>query len=383
MLLQTQKVVLSRIKLSSVIRLNGGYFHSDVNSGSSTNSSPIKPNLDRSRIQKWKPPGLSSHPMSTSSFHVDSIERLKKDYGGRFIHCKTGLINYTDIDIYLCGTLHVAKSSVDFVQDTIQTIKPDFVVLEICDSRIDSIITSTDDDNEINITLKDVFQVGIEERSLKAFGMGVMTWIQKKAAKSLGSKLGGELAMATYEAHKHGSSVVLGDRSYAVTVQRAFDRLSFLERIKMVIILFSEIIMMSFFNLKDYIKKTEMDEAFIKREIAKFGRWLPGFADVIINERDEYLAQTLVEIVKTGFYKERSNNGLGPLPPGRRGKVVAVVGAGHLPGIVKHLNVGGVDNARLLEISCSSKHQQSCWPGNGRFQTVRTEQIFSDKKAIN
>jgi threonine dehydratase len=50
--------------------------------------------------------------------------------------------------------------------------------------------------------------------------------MQTKAAALLGNKLGGELIAAAKEAHLLGSTVILGDRLYGVTIQRAFDKIN-------------------------------------------------------------------------------------------------------------------------------------------------------------
>lgn len=57
--------------------------------------------------------------------------------------------------------------------------------------------------------------------------------------------------------------------------------------------------------------------------------------------------------------------------PERRGRVLAVLGAGHLSGVQRWLAVGGVSDARLQEISSSSRHN-STWPGRGVLQVVNT-----------
>ena len=46
------------------------------------------------------------------------------------------------INIYLCGTLHVAQTSADMVKDVIRCVQPDFVMLELCEARIDNLMVS-------------------------------------------------------------------------------------------------------------------------------------------------------------------------------------------------------------------------------------------------
>ena len=71
-----------------------------------------------------------------------------------------------------------------------------------------------------------------------------MNYAWTKAAKLMGNKLGGELVVAAQEAHRLGSTLVLGDRLFGVTIQRAFDRLSLLEKSKLCIMMIWEVLTM-------------------------------------------------------------------------------------------------------------------------------------------
>jgi len=102
---------------------------------------------------------------------------------------------------------------------------------------------------------------------------------------------------------------------------------------------------------------------------------MPVFANVVISERDEYLAQTICEIAQIGF---------GQLPPPgthfyRKGKVVAVVGAGHLCGIEKCLLSGGSSLDRMMDISSSSRHN-STWPGRGMLHVIDPTQLYGAQR---
>lgn len=281
-----------------------------------------------------------------------TLSQLLDRYKGKLVHCC--IPQYPHCDIFLCGTLHIAKTSTEMVRDVIKEIRPNYVVLELCDARLDNLI----EQEPINITLFQVLKESIANKSFKTLGMGLLIWMQVKAANTMGNKLGGELSMGAKEGALQKSVLVLGDRQYSVTIQRVFDRLSVWDKVRMAFILIWEVFTMSIFKLKDYISKTENDENFIDGEIQKFQKYLPEFADIIINERDEYIAQTICEIARVGFNK---NIAVGSQ---NIGKVVVVVGAGHLKGLQKWLSVGGINETRLNQISQSSKHR-SCWPGAG------------------
>ena len=182
-------------------------------------------------------------------------EQLTDRYKGKLLHCN--IPAYPNCDIYLCGTLHVAESSCIMVKDVINKVSPSFVLLELCEARLDSLLECDPSIIERNLTLSDIVRDSMKERSIKILGTGLLTWMQLKAAKVTGNKLGGELATAARAGYDKGATLVLGDRLYAVTIQRIFDKLNFIEKIKLVFILFWEIITMSIVKLKDYIKKTE------------------------------------------------------------------------------------------------------------------------------
>jgi pheromone shutdown protein TraB len=196
----------------------------------------------------------------------------------------------------------------------------------------------------------------------------------------MGNKLGGELAVAAQEGAKLKCVVVLADRQYAVTIQRIFDRLKIWEKITMFCILFWEVLTMTFFKLKDYIKKTEADEGFIQDEIKKFGKYLPSLADVIINERDEYIAQSLCEIARCSskqfFIPQRDGKKSDDFTSDSRRRILAVIGAGHLQGLQKFLSSGGVSESRINEIAKSSKNPSTTWPGRGQLIIVNNEAMF-------
>lgn len=297
---------------------------------------------------------------------------LHTKYKSRFVCCQ--IPAYPDCDVYLCGTLHVAKTSTEMVQEVIRMLRPQFVVLELCESRVDS-LQEVDLNEAANITLAGVIRMSVEERSAKVLGMGLLSWMQLKAAKIMGSRLGGELAMAAREGASMRSVVVLGDRLYGVTIQRIFDKLGLVEKLKMVMLLFWEVVTMSMFRLKEYVHKTETDDGFIHDEIARFRKYLPTFANVIVTERDEYLAQTLLEIASSmGSRHNQAAVAVAGTAAVPRGRIVAVVGAAHLAGVQRCLASGGCSEAHIAEISSSSKHKPT-WAGRGMLQIVNTQSL--------
>ena len=312
--------------------------------------------------------GLFSYRAATNTY-------LEETYRGRVMLCQ--IPDFPLCDVYVCGTLHVSKTSADMVKDTIERVKPDYIILELCDGRIDSICDTTFDDELLkNMTLGNIFKQGYQERSFSVLGTSLLTWMQLKASKAMGNKLGQELYVAAKEGYNQQSSVILGDRLYSVTIQRCFDQLKLFEKIKVLFTLLYEVLSMTVRSIKDYIAKSENDEDFMKKELEKFERLLPSLARIIIHERDEYLAQVVYDVARGGFgnYKYRDAD------RAFRGKIVVVVGAAHMAGIRAWLLKNGSTEERIKELSTSSKQQVPTWPGGTRFSFVDVNTIFAPKR---
>lgn len=189
--------------------------------------------------------GFSNYQRINDTHEVADPEifALLGKYKSRIVRCHSPF--FPHCDIFLCGTIHVAKTSADMVANVISAVKPHYVVIELCEGRADSL----SDVEPMNITLIDVMRESISERSIKVFGMGILSWMQSKAAKMMGNKLGGELMAAAKAGVQQNATIILGDRLYGVTVQRIFDKLKLFEKLKMIFILFFEVLNMLVFVL--------------------------------------------------------------------------------------------------------------------------------------
>eukprot|EP01034_Spumella_vulgaris_P025153 gene25153-31576_t len=281
----------------------------------------------------------------------------------------------------------VASTSVDMVKEAVSVIKPQFVAVELCEGRLDALVeyadsmrgrvVAKDEKNSIWKVLLD----GFRQRSFKVLGMGLLSWMQNKTAAGLNCKLGAELSVAAQEGHKIGAAVVLADRRYDVTSQRIFDCLTTVDKLKMMAVLLWEALTTSLFHVRDYVAQSEDQSDFVAEEMQRFAEGMPHLARVIIDERDEYIAQTLCEIAKTGF-GSHSVSGGAEANIIRKGLIVAVVGAGHLAGIQRHIQAGGISQERAQALGTSSDHQESTWPGEGRLRWVDTKKLFDDQEEV-
>lgn len=303
----------------------------------------------------------------------ESYDHLIEKYGGKLTCIDSPL--YPHCTIFLCGTLHVSNTSIAMVRDVIKQTNPHFVVLELCSEREDTLKLSTGNEGRDLDTLVKIAKHSWKNKSIRTFCVELFALMQWKGAQYAGTSVGGELAAAAEAAHRQGSVVVLGDRCYSVTMQRMEDRLSLWGKISMVLQLIVESLSISVRQVKEFLHSSD-DMSFVLSETADLLRSQPAIGHVVITERDEYLARNILDTVTMGF---------GPLPQGndvtysQKGRVVAVVGAGHLAGITRHLlrtNGSAISDARMRELA-SSREQECTWPGLGKLLQVNTEKLFN------
>jgi pheromone shutdown-related protein TraB len=227
-------------------------------------------------------------------------------------------------NIILIGTAHISKESVDEVRHAIETYKPDIVAVELCQRRFET------------ISKKDKWEntpVSALIKSNNAYFMLAQTFlasIQRKLGEEFGVEPGSEMIAAMQEAEKQNIKVALVDRDITVTLKRAWRTMGLREKFKVVWEFLKAMIGYDEEELEDFDLKELMKQDVISQMMEEFSKIAPSAAKVLISERDQYIAQKIYEESK-------------------KGKVVAVVGAGHINGIKKHLEKQEL-NANLQEL---------------------------------
>jgi pheromone shutdown protein TraB len=266
------------------------------------------------------------------------------------------------------------------VEDLCSGLRPDAVLLELCAERVDDILYC-ELASKRPISFIEAVSEGFRRRSLQEAVLGVVTWVQERMSSALGASMGSEQAAAFRYAKKHRIPTVLGDRRHSITAQRIFDRMTTREKIASLFALCWDIVTWPFVNSTDYIRRSENDDEFLKQEINQFTRSNKGLAEVLIAERDEYIAQSIIELIKlldlkSSYSNIDSSDGTSIRddtiwPQCNKGvKVLAVMGLGHLHNVYRQICSGGASQARMLNISASSKCQEPTWPGEMHLHVV-------------
>lgn len=214
--------------------------------------------------------------------------------------------------IVLVGTAHISQESVDEVRQVIETYKPDIVAVELCENRYKAL---TEKDQWENTPVTSLL------KSNKAYFLLAQTFlasIQRRLGKEYGVEPGSEMIAAIDEAKKLNLEVALVDRDITITLKRAWRKMGIREKFRLGWEFLKAIVGYDEEELEELDLKELMKEDVISALMKEFGEIAPSVATVLIHERDEYIAKKILDA-------------------SQKGKVVAVIGAGHLNGIKEHL----------------------------------------------
>ena len=209
------------------------------------------------------------------------------------------------------GTAHVSSSSVAAVKAQIEAFQPDIVAVELCASRHGALTSNRRLDKE------GLLKVVKEGKAPLVMLQSLLAAEQRKMGLDEGEQPGAELLAAVQLAEEANLEVALIDRDIQTTLRRAWKRMKFFEKGK---------IMWSLLGEEDSEDAPEVsqlleDQDLLSSLMEELRTFSPGAGSVLIDERDAYLAG------KIGALESSSDK-----------RILAVVGAGHLRGIEAHLN---------------------------------------------
>jgi pheromone shutdown-related protein TraB len=210
----------------------------------------------------------------------------------------------------IIGTAHVSKESIEEVREAIIAEQPDVVAVELDINRFQNMMAEKNGQEKQDVNIRDL----IKGDKLSIFLVSIfLSYLQRKIGDDLGVKPGSEMLAAIETAEEIGAKVALIDRDISVTLKRALNKMSFFEKAK-----FVYGILASFFS-KEEIEDVESikDGDTLNEVMEYFKEMSPKAYDVLVSERDAYMANRLQDITEEN--------------------VVVVIGAGHKRGITEYM----------------------------------------------
>lgn len=218
-------------------------------------------------------------------------------------------LHINDREIVLVGTAHISRESVDMVIRTIEREQPHSVCVELDEQRYRHL---TDKNRWESLNIVEIIKQGqipflMANLALSSF--------QKRMGLQTGVKPGEELAAAAQKATEQNMNLELVDRSIRITLLRAWRSTGFMRKMQLISTMFAGL-----------FEKHELDEEELSRirqtdtlsaMLEEMSSVLPQAKISLVDERDRWMAHHIAAA------------------PGD--KVVAVVGAAHVPGIRAYL----------------------------------------------
>ncbi|WP_245807648.1 TraB/GumN family protein [Halobacillus massiliensis] len=219
-------------------------------------------------------------------------------------------IHLNDKELILIGTAHVSRQSAEQVKEVIEYERPDSVCVELDQQRYESI----KEGNSWRET--DIFKIIKDKKATLLLMNLAISSFQKRMAKQLGIQAGQEMIQGIESADEIGAELVLADRNIQITFARIWGNLGMGGRAK----LLTQVMLSIFSNEK--ISEEELEKLktqdMLNSILQDFSDNFPRLKKPLIDERDQYLSQKIKDA------------------PGK--KVVAVLGAAHVPGIKEEIH---------------------------------------------
>jgi pheromone shutdown-related protein TraB len=213
-------------------------------------------------------------------------------------------------EIILIGTAHVSKKSAEEVKEVIERERPDSVCIELDAQRYQSVM----ENNKWKET--DIFKVVKEKKATLLLMNLAISSFQNRLAKQFDIKPGQEMIQGIESAKEVGAELVLADRNIQITFTRIWHNLGLTGKAQLLNGIFFSIFSKEDIS-EDELEKMKSQDT-LNAVLAEFTEHFPKLKKPLIDERDQYLAQKIKDA------------------PGN--KVVAVLGAAHVPGITKEIH---------------------------------------------
>jgi len=228
-------------------------------------------------------------------------------------------------NVVLVGTAHVSAKSVAEVREVIARESPAMVAVELDAARHRAL---TEPEAWKNTKLVDIIRQG---KGFLLLAQAFLGSYQRRIGDEQGVQPGAEMLAAIEEAKSRNAELVLADRDIGITLKRAWARMGLREKFRLTWEFMKALTGVTEAEAEEARKQGKepepldvdalLEEDALSMMMEELSRVAPSMSEVLIHERDAYLAGRIREAsAKAG-----------------EGKVVAVIGAGHLKGVQAHL----------------------------------------------
>ena len=226
--------------------------------------------------------------------------------------------------VFLVGTVHFSKKSVEDVRQVVDAMKPKVVVLELCPERQHVLVL---DQEALKKEMENLsfthFRDMVRKQGLLSTLLRIlMVNISANITRQLGQAPGGEFREAYKAAKDVGSKVILGDRRISITFGRLMASLSMWQKLTLFCRIASAAV--SGFKLSEEEVDNLRNKDVVDALMDEFKAAYPQIVAPLMVERDQFLCYSLKQAVSSAVVTPA---------PGAPNCIVGVVGMGHVEGI--------------------------------------------------
>lgn len=226
-----------------------------------------------------------------------------------------------DKTVWLLGTAHISTESIQQVNDALTDVSPDCVCVELDQMRWQTLQQGQDWENLNLLQILKKKQTGLLLSNL------VLSAYQRRLGEQTGVQPGAELKAAMEGAREAGLLTALIDRPVRTTLLRLWRRTPWWRKLSLMAQLLGSMLIPQKIDEQELKRLKEQDT--LNALLEEMQDILPHAKQVLVDERDQYMAQKI------------------RLASGTR--ILAVVGAAHVPGIKQQLQNTAPPTTEALE----------------------------------
>ncbi len=212
-------------------------------------------------------------------------------------------------NLWLIGTSHISPESVKEVRKVILENHADIVALELDKGRFLSLMGK-----KSKIRVRDIRRVGVKGFLFMLLG----AWVEEQLGKVVKTKPGAEMKSAVKAAAKIKAKIALVDQDINITLKRLFKEITWKEKFRFVWDIIKGVVFRQQ-EVKGFDLRKVPSEDMIAKLVDRVKDRYPSIYKTLIHERNVVMSRKLLKMMKMEEDK----------------KIVAVVGAGHVRGMMK------------------------------------------------
>jgi pheromone shutdown-related protein TraB len=214
-------------------------------------------------------------------------------------------------NLVVIGTSHVSKESKEKIKKEFSDFKPDVICIELDRNRLYALLNP----DKVG-GMPSLRQLGITGFVFAVLGKA----LQKKLGNLTGMNPGEEMLLGATLAKNNRLQLELIDQDASITLKNMSKKVKLREKFRIVGDIFTAPFSKKM-RLKIDINKIPDEQLILELMEQMKGRY-PGFYNVLLEDRNRFMAKKIYLLMKNSPEK----------------KVMAIVGAGHVEGIKKHIN---------------------------------------------